>query len=99
MELAEVLRQFSTSDEDLKVVQMLGMRTFNAFGASLKLLLSGYHQNGALILRNVLETAFLLDLFRSNRSLITKWRFADKKARESAGGARRARWIHLKKAV
>ena len=28
MELADVLRQFSTNDEDLKVVQMLGMRTF-----------------------------------------------------------------------
>ena len=80
MDLADVLRQFGTSDEDLKVVQMLGMRTFNAFAAGLKLMLSGYHQNGALILRDILETAFLLDLFNGDRSLIARWRFADKKA-------------------
>ena len=42
MDLADILRQFQTADEDLKVVQILGMRTFNAFGASIKLALSGY---------------------------------------------------------
>ena len=81
MDLADVLRQSPTSDEDLKVVQMLAMRTFNAFGASLKLALSGYHQNSGLILRDVLETTFLLDLFRGDPSLVARWRFADKKAR------------------
>jgi hypothetical protein len=81
MDLADVLRQFPASDENLKVVKILAMRTFNAFGASVKLTLSGYHQNGALILRDVLETAFLLDLFRGDRALIERWRFADKKAR------------------
>jgi hypothetical protein len=44
MELADVFRQLDTTDEDLKVIQILGMRTFNAFGASLKLVLSGYTQ-------------------------------------------------------
>jgi hypothetical protein len=81
MDLAFILRQFETSDEDLKVAQVLGMRTFNAFAASLKLALSGYHQNSALILRDVLETVFLLDLFESDRSLIERWRLADKKTR------------------
>jgi hypothetical protein len=33
MDLADVFRQLETSDEDLKVIQILGMRTFNAFGA------------------------------------------------------------------
>src|SRR5438046_7235446 len=56
MDLADTLRQFGTSDENLKVAQVLGMRTFNAFGASIKLVLSGYHQNSALILRDVMET-------------------------------------------
>lgn len=32
MDLADILRQFETADEDLKVIQLLGMRTFNAFG-------------------------------------------------------------------
>ncbi|MCM5693312.1 hypothetical protein M8037_32135 [Sinorhizobium meliloti] len=81
MDLADVFRQFDTADEDLKVAQLLGMRTFNAFGASLKLALSGYGQNSALIMRDILETAFLLDLFRGDRTLIARWRVADKKAR------------------
>ncbi|MBW7967234.1 hypothetical protein [Bradyrhizobium sp. BR 10261] len=81
MDLADSLRKFDTHDEDLKVAMILGMRTFNAFGASIKLSLSGYHQNSALILRDVMETAFLLDLFAGERPLIERWRFADKKAR------------------
>ncbi|MGN8543683.1 hypothetical protein ACQPTN_00640 [Bradyrhizobium sp. 13971] len=44
MELADRLRQFNSNDENLKVTVMLGMRTFNAFAASIKLALSGYHQ-------------------------------------------------------
>jgi hypothetical protein len=81
MDLADVLRQFDTADEDLKVIQLLGMRTFNAFGATIKLALSGYSQNSALILRDVLETVFLIDYFAGDRTLIERWRFADKKAR------------------
>ena len=57
---------------------MLGIRTFNAFGASLKLALSGYSQNGALVMRDILETVFLIDLFQGDRKLIKKWRLADK---------------------
>lgn len=81
MDLADVLRQLDADDENLKVIQILGMRTFNAFGASLKLALSGYSQNSALILRDVLETTFLLDYFGNNRAEIERWRFADKKMR------------------
>lgn len=79
MNLCDVLRQHHTEDEDLKVIQVLGMRMFNALGASLKLSLSGYIQNGALILRDVLETVFLVDLFGGDKALIVKWRFADAK--------------------
>jgi hypothetical protein len=82
MDLADTFRQFDTMDEDIKVVQVLGMRMFNALGASLKLTLSGYHQNSALILRDVLETVFLLDLFSGDRSQISRWRYADKKTRQ-----------------
>lgn len=81
MDLAYMLRQFETDDEDLKVAQLLGMRTFNAFAASLKLAFSGYGQNSALIMRDVLETLFLLDLFRGDRAQIERWRCADKRAR------------------
>jgi hypothetical protein len=75
MDLADMLRQFNSSDENLKVAVVLGMRTFNAFAASIKLALSGYHQNSALILRDVMETVFLLDLFSGDPSLIERWRW------------------------
>ena len=51
MDLADLLRQTPTESEDLKVIQILGMRAFNAFGAAFKLALSGYGQNSALIMR------------------------------------------------
>lgn len=82
MDLADVLRQFDTLDEDLKVIQLLGMRTFNAFGSALKLALSGYSQKSAMIMRDVLETAFLLDLFRGDRSEIQNWRLTENKVRK-----------------
>lgn len=81
MNMADGLRQFETEDEDLKLIQVLGMRTFNAFGAAVKLCLSGYYQNAALILRDMLETTFLVDLFRGDRTLIAQWRLADKTCR------------------
>lgn len=81
MNISDVLRQFDTDDEDTKVIQILGMRIFNAFGASLKLALSGYIQNSTMILRDVLETVFLIDLLDGDRSLIVKWRLADAKIR------------------
>jgi hypothetical protein len=81
MNMADGLRQFETEDEDLKLIQVLGMRTFNDFGAAVKLCLSGYYQNAALILRDVLETTFLIDLFRGDRTLIAQWRLADKASR------------------
>ena len=81
MDLADVLRQYPTEDEDMKVVQILGMRVFNAFGASVKLALSGYGQNSALIMRDILETVFLLDLFRGDAAAISHWRHADERER------------------
>ena len=81
MNLADLLRQFPTDDEDMKVIQVLGMRIFNAFGASVKLALSGYGQNSALIMRDILETVFLLDLFKDDRKAIEHWRLADRKER------------------
>jgi hypothetical protein len=52
MDLFDILRQFPTEDEDLKVIQVLGIRTFNAFASAIKLMLSGYSQKSTLILRD-----------------------------------------------
>lgn len=86
MDMADILRQFDTLDENLKVIQILGMRTFNAFGSALKLALSGYSQKSAMIMRDILETSFLLDLFRGDRSEIEKWRLTEKKVRKKKYG-------------
>ena len=81
MDLADILRQFPTDDEDLKIVQVLGIRTFNAFASAIKLMLAGYSQKAALILRDILECTFLVNLFRTDRPAISRWRIADKQAR------------------
>jgi len=80
MSLAKIVADYPTEDEDFKVVKMLSIRMFNAFGASLALMATGYHQNSGLVMRDILETVFLLDLFVSNPKEIERWRFADKKS-------------------
>lgn len=81
MDLLDVFRQYKTDDEDLKVIQVLGMRQFNAFASATKLLLSGYVQTSTQIMRDVLETVFLVDYFRTESSAIERWRKADKATR------------------
>lgn len=82
MDLLDMFRQLAAkNDEDLKVVQMLSLRLFNAFASSITLTLSGYNQNSALVMRDILETTFLLDLFSSDPKLIEQWRLADRQAR------------------
>ncbi len=79
MELADLLRQHGSDSEDIKVIRILGMRCFNSFASAIKLAMSGYSQTSALVLRDVLETVFLIDLFQTQHCLIAEWRFADKK--------------------
>lgn len=81
MNLADTFRQMKTDDENLKVVKILGMRVFNAFASSLRLALSGYVQNSTLIIRDIIETIFLLDLFSRQHELIEEWRFMDEAER------------------
>lgn len=60
---------------------MLGIRLFNAAGASVKLALSGYYQKAFDQVRDVLETYFLVDYLTTHRVKIAEWKVADKKAR------------------
>ncbi len=83
MTIANLIREYPTDDEDIRVVQMLSIRIFNAFAASFKLLLSGYHQKSAMIMRDILETVFLMDLFSTDKSAIEEWRNSDKKKRRN----------------
>ncbi len=81
MEIADQLRQVANDDEDFKVIRALSMRIFNAFGSATALALRGYGQNATMILRDVLETVFLLDYFKSNNTELTRWRTCDDKER------------------
>lgn len=74
LDILDELRKSPTEDEDLKVVRVLGMRQFNGLTSALKLALSGYYQSAAMILRDVLETVFLLDYFGTHPSPIERWR-------------------------
>lgn len=66
---------------DEKIIQYLGLRTFNNCASALKLGLSGYYQSAFALVRDVYETVLLLDYFRSYPEKITVWESADKKAR------------------
>jgi hypothetical protein len=66
------------SDDEL-ALQMLGIRLFNASAASVKLALSGYYQIAFAQLRDIVETYFLLDHFRTNKDKIAIWKVADKR--------------------
>lgn len=79
MSLAKIVVDYPEEDEDFKVVKMLSIRMFNAFGTSLTLLFSGYHQSSGMVMRDILETVFLMDLFKTDHTMIERWRFADKK--------------------
>lgn len=67
---------WTTSDLDELTVQHLGIRLFNAAASALRLLLCGYYQNSTAQLRDLLETAFLLDYLRTAPGLVATWRDA-----------------------
>lgn len=101
MDRADVLLQLKTDHEDLKLVQMLGMRAFNAFGAAIKLILSGYSQNGVLIMRDTLKNGSFArpvqPRFKAHGAVAVRRQEGPHEgvlARKSAGRAGQARRLH-----
>lgn len=74
-------KEYPHESDDELTLQLLGIRLFNAAGASVRLALAGYYQKAFDQLRDVLETYFLVDYLRDNPSKISEWKAADKKAR------------------
>jgi hypothetical protein len=66
---------------DENTAQMLGVRLFNAAGTGLKLALSGYYQPAFHQARDIMETGFLLDYFRTSPAQISVWRASDRATR------------------
>lgn len=81
MSLLKSIVGLPEDDEDFRVVKLLAVRMFNAFSSSLSLMLSGYHQNSAILMRDKLETLYLLDYFSTFREKIEAWRFAEGKTK------------------
>lgn len=77
-----LLQPTDAKDRDNLAIKILGIRVFNTLAATVKLTLSGYYQAGAAQLRDALETAFLLDYFTADRTLIEKWRTLPDKERK-----------------
>src|SRR5215472_12736401 len=73
-------------NENELTLQYLGIRLFNAAGASIKLGLSGYYQPAFHQVRDVIETYFLVDYLSTYPEKIDEWRRADKKKRISHFG-------------
>lgn len=81
-----VLNMFSVripddENEDKKAIRLLGMRLFNGCAASFQLTMSGYYQAAGMLMRDLLETVFLLGFFDFNREMIAEWRVADTSTR------------------
>jgi hypothetical protein len=79
------------SDEDDIVVQMLAARLFNSGASAMKLLMGGFYQTAVMVMRDILETTFLLDYFHSHRDQIAVWRACDEKRRSREFGAMKIR--------
>jgi len=62
-------------------MQLLGIRLFNAAASGLKLALSGYYQTAFHQARDIMETGFLLDFFRTSPDQRSVWRASDRKTR------------------
>jgi hypothetical protein len=72
--------------ENEQTLQYLGIRLFNAAGASIKLALSGYYQKAFDQVRDVIETYFLVDYLSTYPDKIDEWKRADKRKRISQFG-------------
>ena len=71
----------TSRSENEATVQLLGIRLFNAAASGVKLALSGYYQTAFQQARDVMETGFLLDYFRTSPEQIVAWKAADRATR------------------
>jgi hypothetical protein len=75
-------REHQKQTDDELTIQLFGIRLFNAAASALSLMLAGYYQNSLTLLRDLLETGFLLHYFAIDRTKISEWKCSDNKARQ-----------------
>lgn len=62
---------------DAKSIRLLGIRLFNGCASAFSLLARGYAQVAVMVMRDLLETVFLLGYFHMDPPKIAVWRAAD----------------------
>jgi hypothetical protein len=71
----------ASGSDDEATMHMLGVRLFNAAASGVKLAFSGYYQTAFQQARDIMETGFLLDYFRTSPEKIALWKAADNATR------------------
>jgi hypothetical protein len=74
--------EYTSRSEDETTAQLLGIRLFNAAASGIKLALSGYYQTAFHQARDIMETGYLLDHFRTSPEERSVWKQADTKTRK-----------------
>jgi hypothetical protein len=73
--------EHKSRSEDEATMQLLGIRLFNAVASGVKLALSGYYQTAFHQARDIMETGFLLDYFRTSPEQRAVWKRSDRQTR------------------
>lgn len=73
-QLSQLVDALNEGDEDIQVIRSLTIRAGNHFTTAISLMLRGQVQAGVVMLRDVVETAFLVDLFGYEPHRIAEWR-------------------------
>lgn len=79
--LYEIIMTYKHKNDDELSLLSIGIRLFNDIMSSFKLMIAGYYQISFSIQRDLLETGFLLDYFRTDKSLISEWRTCTREER------------------
>lgn len=79
--LLTTLEPKDNDSEDVLTIKYIGSRVFNTAMSAYRDALSGYYQVSFSNQRDLLETQFLLDLFRTERSQIKIWKESDNQTR------------------
>lgn len=79
-----LVKDFSYKEtDDQLTVKYIASRIFNFGIVSYRSAISGYYQVSFSLMREFMESQFLLDFFGSNRSEIKRWKNADEKTRKN----------------
>ncbi len=80
--LFDITNVYDSHDDNELTVQFLGLRLFNTITSSVELLLAGYYQSAVILMRDLLETGYLLDYFTIDRDKIGQWKNCTNKERQ-----------------